>query len=92
MLQFLPSQIAAASVLVARQLLGLPPWTPTLAHYTTYEAPTLRACAIALHKLLVDARVPAGNLPAVHQKYSHPKYNCVACLAIRDSLPDCAFV
>ena len=52
MLEFLPSEIAAASVYMARKMLKLSPsWTLTLEHYTPYCEPELLPCARALNQI-----------------------------------------
>jgi hypothetical protein len=79
MLKFLPSQIAAASVLVARSSLKRHPWSPTLVKYTNYDEHNLAQC-------VNDMRVFMSNLSnqqqAVCRKYSSSKFGSVAKMAL----------
>ncbi|CAL8471815.1 g11357 [Coccomyxa elongata] len=99
-LQWLPSLIAAAAVLVARYtcyaaipaLRSLPIWSPTLVHYTRYRASELRTCAIALHSFYVCAGSKVMNsLPAIQEKYAQPKYKCVSAIHPPNRLPESIF-
>lgn len=81
-LQWLPSQLAAGAVALARGWLGAPAWSPTLAHYARYEAAELRPVAAALHALAQRAACRATyQLPAVREKYAAPARLCVSSLA-----------
>ncbi|KAK9821103.1 hypothetical protein WJX81_004601 [Elliptochloris bilobata] len=80
-LQWLPSQLAAGAVALARGWLGAPAWSSTLAHYARYDAPELRPVVGALHALAQRASCRAScQLPAVREKFAAPKYNCVSSL------------
>ncbi|CAI5463879.1 unnamed protein product [Closterium sp. Yama58-4] len=70
---FLPSQVAAAAVFLAKLTLfpSLPPWTPTLQHYTGYSVCELEQAVWVLHALHVA--VPSTTLPAIGAKYSQAK-------------------
>ena len=76
MLSFLPSEIAAASVLLARKEADRTPWTPTLRHYTRHTAAELAGCVAAISALhtALDAgeagKAATTALRAVKQKYS----------------------
>ena len=43
-LKFLPSEVAAAAVLLAQHCLGMPVWSPTLQHYSGYWPSQLQVC------------------------------------------------
>lgn len=77
MSQYLPSQIAAATVFIARRTVGRHAWSPTLlkyAHYTEEEvAPVARA--ILEEK---ECRSAASLLDAVDNKYASDRYDNVA--------------
>ena len=79
MLKYLPSQIAASSVLIARTTLKRHPWSPTLLKYTNYDEPDLAAC-------IADIRTAIGNnanqQQAVFRKYSSTKFGGVAKMAL----------
>jgi cyclin A len=102
MLQWLPSMIAAAAVLVARytcactvpELAGLPVWTPTLTHYTHYRATALRPCAIALHDAFARASGSTSRhtLPAIPDKYAQVKYLSVSGIQPPPRLPAAVFI
>jgi cyclin B len=77
MSQYLPSQIAAAAVFIARRTIGRHSWSPTLlkyAHYTEEEvAPVARA--------ILEEKAPCASntfLDAVDKKYASDRYNHVA--------------
>lgn len=80
LLKYLPSQIAAASVYLARAMLGRKPWDPTLAHYSRYEeadvVPT--AADLAFNHAHIQAD---GGFTAILEKYSSERLRNVASLA-----------
>ena len=90
-LQWLPSQLAAGAVALARGWLGAPAWAPTLAHYGRYAAQELRPVVAALHALAQRAASrSACALPAVREKYAAPKFKCVSGLKPPDAPPQLA--
>ena len=87
-LQWLPSQLAAGAVALARGWLGAPAWSPTLAHYARYAGQELRPVVAALHVLAQRAASrSACALPAVREKYAAPKFKCVSGLLPPDAPP-----
>lgn len=79
LLTFLPSQIAAASLLLAQAMLRRPTWSPTLQHYSGYAPRQLQAAAEALAG--VHAAISSSTtLQAMRDKYSAAKFMCVAAL------------
>lgn len=78
MIKYLPSVIAAASVLVARKSLRRHPWSPTLLAYTGYDEEDLAAC-IQEMQMIMNA---SSQQQAVVRKYSHPKFGTVAKLPL----------
>lgn len=82
-------QIAAAAVMVASFTLANISWTPTLQHYCRCTAAELRAPAKLLHGLFAHAR--GSPLPAIREKFSHPKHKCVASVPAPDGLPEWLF-
>ena len=89
-LQFLPSHIAAAAVLLAQYSLGTVVWSPTLGHYTGYSPPELQMPARMLHHL---ARVAYGQqpAPASREKFASARYKGVSQLRPPESLPGWLF-
>lgn len=79
MLRFLPSQIAAASVLVARKSLNRHPWSPTLLKYTKMDESDLEECIEQLKTVMTD---PNNQQQAVQRKYSNSKFGGVAKLPL----------
>jgi len=75
LLQFLPSQLAAASVLIARHTVGRKSWSPTLLKYAAYCEEEIIPVARAI---LAEKSASAPELCAVNKKYSSSKYNDVA--------------
>jgi len=83
MLKYLPSEIAAGSVYVARAMTKKTPfWTPTLHHYSTYSEEHVRSVAIEINNLLKKAQ--KSSLKAVQKKYSSEKNASVAEIALVD--------
>lgn len=75
MLKFLPSEIAASSVLIARKTLKRHSWSPTLVKYTNYDERDLAACVEEMQMTFSRA----SNQPqAVSRKYSSSKFGGVA--------------
>lgn len=80
MMNFLPSEVSAASVYLANLLLSRPPWSATLEHYSFYSPHQIADCVEALAQLhmQVHTRAASGELTALHDKYAHSKYLCVS--------------
>ena len=80
MVKFLPSVIAATSVLIARKSLKRHPWSPTLVQYTKYDECDLMECANEMKAFIPDA----GNAQqlAVYRKYAQPKFGSVSRLPL----------
>lgn len=83
MVKFLPSEIAAGAVYVARAMTQKAPlWTPTLHHYTTYSEEHVRGIAMEINGLLKKAQ--KSSLRAVQKKYASEKYAEVANIPVVD--------
>ncbi|KAL9992304.1 putative cyclin domain-containing protein [Helianthus debilis subsp. tardiflorus] len=83
-LVFVPSNIAAAAVFLARWMLDQSghPWNHTLEHYTNYKPLDLKNTVFALHGLhLSDSNSP---LTVIRTKYRQDKFNRVASLPSRE--------
>ncbi|GFR40494.1 hypothetical protein Agub_g1062 [Astrephomene gubernaculifera] len=80
MLNFLPSEIAAAAVYLANLILARAPWSPTLEHYSYYTPGQFADCVEALAELhiQVNSRAQGGELTALYDKYSHSKFLSVS--------------
>ncbi|KAL4281392.1 hypothetical protein GQ457_03G045460 [Hibiscus cannabinus] len=77
-LRFLPSNIAASAVFLARWTLNQSdhPWNPTLEHYTSYKASELKTTVLALEDLQLNTN--GCSLNAIREKYRQQKFKCVA--------------
>ncbi|KAK8500163.1 hypothetical protein V6N12_002271 [Hibiscus sabdariffa] len=72
-LRFLPSNIAASVVFLARWTLNQSdhPWNPTLEHYTSYKASELKTTVLALEDLQLNTN--GCSLNAIREKYRQQK-------------------
>ncbi|GER32167.1 cyclin, partial [Striga asiatica] len=79
-LKFLPSQIAASAVFLARWTLDQSnhPWNSTLEHYTRYKTTELKNAVSELQELQLNTR--GCLLKAIREKYKQPKFKCVSTL------------
>jgi len=83
MVKFLPSELAAGAVYVARAMTQKAPlWTPTLQHYSTYGEDHVKSVALEINNLLKKAQ--KSSLKAVQKKYSSEKYAEVANIPVVD--------
>jgi cyclin B len=83
LLHYLPSQLAAASVLIARRCVGRNSWSPTLLKYAEYCEEDILPVARAV---LAETSSASQELRAVNKKYSSSRYGGVA-----DTTIDCDF-
>jgi hypothetical protein len=89
LLKFLPSQLAAASVYLARQMLGRKPWDATLAHYSQKEESEV--ISIAADLAFAHAQVQSdGQFTAILEKYSSERLRSVSSLPPCESLLPCS--
>lgn len=86
-LRFLPSQLAAAAVFLAKLTLfpSCHPWDSTLQHYTGYSAFDLQPMVVALYDLQCNVR--NCTLPAIRDKYRQTKFQSVALIPHPMGLP-----
>jgi cyclin B len=75
LLHYLPSQLAAAAVYIARRTVGRNGWSPTLLHYAEYCEEELIPVARAI---LAEKECSNPELRAVSKKYASQRYGCVA--------------
>lgn len=75
LLEFLPSQLAAAAVFIARKTVGRNPWSPTLVKYSQYCEEDVLPVARAV--VFVKTYCSAGMF-AVNQKYNVDRYGGVS--------------
>ena len=82
LLHFLPSQLAAAAVFIARRVVGRNAWSPTLLKYAMYCEEEV----IPVARAILDAKAGASDeLRAVNKKYASSRYGGVAgCELTRD--------
>jgi len=86
-LQFLPSQLAAASLYLANVTLRkAEPWTPALQHYSRARVGDFRACARQLLEFVNF--VPSTKYQAIRRKYGVPKFGDVAKLMMPNEVPE----
>ncbi len=77
MLQFLPAQVAAAAVYLARCMLRSKSWNPTLEHYSQYRPADLQVCAAMLLELHRQS-YQRDDLVAIKEKYGSAKFQEVS--------------
>lgn len=75
LLQFLPSQLAAAAILIARTKSGRHPWSPTLLKYACYCEEDVIPVARAI---LAEKESAPKELRAVNKKYSSSRFGGIA--------------
>lgn len=75
LLHYLPSQLAAAAVLLARRTVGRNAWSPTLLRYAGYCEEDVIPVARAV---LSEKSSASQELRAVNKKYSSTRYGSVA--------------
>jgi len=80
MLQYKPSHIVAAALLLSNEILRRsPPWSETMVHQARQSEQLLRHCAEELRELWQADRAGAGGqLQAVHKKFSSIQRHSVA--------------
>ncbi|KAL3817143.1 hypothetical protein ACHAXA_006143 [Cyclostephanos tholiformis] len=75
LLRYLPSQLAAASVFIARRAVGRNGWNPTLDKYARYSEDDILPVARAI---LSEQSLMPTELRAVRNKYRSARYGAVA--------------
>jgi len=79
MLHYLPSQLAAASICIARRTVGRNSWSPTLLKYAQYCEEDIKPVARAI---LAEKASASSELRAVNKKYTSSRYGGVANLPL----------
>jgi hypothetical protein len=79
MLHYLPSQLAAAAVFIARRTVGRNAWSPTLLKYAQYLEEEITPVARAV---LAEKSSSSPELRAVNKKYTSSRYGGVANMTI----------
>eukprot|EP00571_Detonula_confervacea_P008105 CAMPEP_0172319384 /NCGR_PEP_ID=MMETSP1058-20130122/37487_1 /TAXON_ID=83371 /ORGANISM="Detonula confervacea, Strain CCMP 353" /LENGTH=220 /DNA_ID=CAMNT_0013034409 /DNA_START=1 /DNA_END=663 /DNA_ORIENTATION=- len=79
MLHYLPSQLAAAAVLIARKTVGRRAWSPTLTEYAKYCEEDILPVARAV---LEEKSSMSTELRAVQTKYTSSRYGGVATIEL----------
>jgi len=79
-LQYKPSQVVAAALLLSNELFTRSPaWPEAMIQQSRHSEQALRLCAEELRQLWKADRAGAGGqLQAVHKKFSTPQYHSVA--------------
>ena len=75
LLHYLPSQLAAAAVFIARRTVGRNSWSPTLLKYAGYREEDIAPIARAVMNEKTSA---SSELRAVNKKYTSSRYGGVA--------------
>ena len=75
LLHYLPSQLAAAAVFIARRTVGRNSWSPTLLKYSAYCEEDIVPVARAV---LAEKSSSSTELRAVNKKYTSSRYGGVA--------------
>eukprot|EP00978_Attheya_sp_CCMP212_P023276 scaffold70918_cov41-Attheya_sp.AAC.1 len=75
LMEYLPSELAAASVMIARSCIGRNKWSSTLASYTEYSKEDILPIA---HAILSEKAAKNVELISVNQKYMSDNYGAVA--------------
>jgi hypothetical protein len=82
LLNFYPSQIAAASVYIARRMANMNQiWTSNLQYYTGYSVKDLENCILSLNQALIKYSHSA-NLQTIYTKYADEKYGQVSLIPL----------
>lgn len=76
--QYLPSQLAAAAIFIARRTAGRNPWSPTLLRYANYREEDIQPIAHAL----LSEKACSPDLFAVNKKYSTARFGSVSSIAL----------
>jgi hypothetical protein len=79
LLHYLPSQLAAAAVFIARRTVGRNSWSPTLLQYADYREEDVAPVARAVMAEKVSA---SPELRAVNKKYTSSRYGGVANMSL----------
>jgi hypothetical protein len=82
-INYTPSQLAAATVLIGRAAIGRNNWSPTLVKYAEYSEEEIIPIA---RFVMEENKKLRFNLTAVKRKYSHDKYHKVTCAVLPSEL------
>ncbi|CAB9516416.1 B-type cyclin [Seminavis robusta] len=74
LLTYLPSQLAAASVLIARNATGRKPWSPTLLKYAEYREEQV----VPVARAILKEKDHLPGITSVYKKYSSRRFGRVA--------------
>jgi len=79
--QYLPSQLAAAAVFIARRTVGWDAWSQTLVRFTNYSEEDISSVAravLAEKQFFSRVRNEGELITGVNRKYSKARYGSVA--------------
>jgi cyclin B len=79
LLHYLPSQLAAAAVFIARRTAGRNSWSPTLLKYASYREEDIAPVAKAI---IAEKSSSSPELRAVNKKYTSSRYGAVANISL----------
>lgn len=79
LMNYLPSQLAAAAVFISRRVVGRNSWSPTLLSYSDYCEEEIMPIARAV---LAERAESNPELRAVNKKYSSTRYGQVASIPL----------
>ena len=83
LLEFLPSQLAAAAVYISRRVVGRNGWSPTLLNYSDYAEEEIIPVA---RTLLQTKKNMDQELKAVEKKYASNRYGAVTTIDLEIDL------
>ena len=78
-MRYLPSELATASVLLARHIIGRNSWSPTLLNYAQYREESVVPIA---REILVEKSASNAELKAVTKEYNSNHYGAVASISM----------
>jgi len=82
MLQYRPSHIVSAALLLSNELFARSPvWPQAMMNQSGYAEPMLGQCVQELRQLLKADRADAGGQQAVYRKFSTPQHHAVATMS-----------
>eukprot|EP00039_Didymoeca_costata_P022912 m.5554 g.5554 ORF g.5554 m.5554 type:complete len:359 (+) comp3331_c0_seq1:193-1269(+) len=78
MIEFKPSELAAASICIARSITGENTFSDSLEYYSTYSKEHLQPCINGIQEVLKSSVQPNSAVKAVRRKYRSEQYEFVS--------------
>ena len=73
-IQYKPSILAASSIVIGREVVGVRTWSESLQYYSGYSAEQLEDCIQDLKAVLEKSAKPEVPFKAIHKKHSKAKF------------------